>query len=227
MVSLLGWNRIRLVDKEARSRAFRRRRFKLFLNLTDKLISATGTCRILDIGGEPHYWTAVADLLGDRNVHITLLNRTTFPIEGAFIESLSGDARDLPSIADMSFDLIHSNSVIEHVGRWQDMQAMAREIRRIAPSYFVQTPYFWFPIEPHNSTAFFHWLPEPLRVSMLMRRPRWHWGQASDVDTAMMQVQSATLLDQRMFSALFPDATIYHERYLGLTKSLIAVRESR
>jgi hypothetical protein len=126
----------------------------------------------------------------------------------------------------MSFDLVHSNSVIEHVGRWDDMKAMAQEVRRLAPSYFVQTPYFWFPIEPHCSTAFFHWVPEPMRVSMLLRRPRWHWGQAPDVDTAMHLIESAVLIDHRMLNALFPDATIHRERFLGLTKSLIAVRHA-
>jgi hypothetical protein len=63
-----------------------------------------------------------------------------------------------------------------------------------------------------------------MRVSMLMRRPRWHWGQAPDIDTAMRQIQSVMLLDYRMLETLFPDATIHRERFIGLTKSLIAVR---
>jgi hypothetical protein len=114
--------------------------------------------------------------------------------------------------------------VIEHVGSWHDMKAMAQEVRRLAPCYFVQTPYFWFPVEPHNSTLFFHWMPESTRVSLLMRRPRGRWGKAPDVDTAMRQIQSATLLDFRMLATLFPDATIHRERILGLTKSLVAIR---
>lgn len=61
---------------------------------------------------------------------------------------------------------------------------------------------------------------------MLMRRPRWHWGQAPDVDTAMQLIESTVLLDYRMLAALFPDAVIHRERFFGLTKSLIAVRAS-
>jgi hypothetical protein len=61
---------------------------------------------------------------------------------------------------------------------------------------------------------------------MLMRRPRGHWGRAPDIDTAMRQIQSAVLLDNRMLATLFPDATIYRERFLGLAKSLIAVRNA-
>jgi hypothetical protein len=213
------------VAREARGRAFRRRRFELFLRLVDQVLLHRETCRILDIGGEPQYWSNVADMFGKRRWQITLVNQIGYPVEDTRLVSLIGDARDLTSFADMSFDLVHSNSVIEHVGRWHDMQAMAREVRRLAPSYFVQTPYFWFPMEPHCSTAFFHWLPESVRVSMLMRRPRGIWGQAPDVDTAMRQIQTAVLLDYRMLETLFPDAAIHREHFLGLTKSLIAVRD--
>src|ERR1700693_501525 len=102
------------------------------------------------------------------------------------------------------------------------MKRRASEVRRLAPLYFLQTPYFWFPVEPHNRTLFFHWLPEPIRVSMLMRKPRGHWGKAPNVDIAMRQIQSASLLDVRMFGALFPDAIIARERVSWITKSLIA-----
>jgi len=212
--------------REAKSVAFRRRRFQLFLDLIDQVLSSQDRCRILDVGGEPEYWTNVADMLEQRQWHVTLVNLRAYPLaDTTRFASVAGDARDLSSFSDLSFDLVHSNSVIEHVGRWGDMQAMAREVRRLARGYYVQTPYFWFPIEPHNSAAFFHWLPESMRISMLMRRPRGHWGQAPDIDTAMRQIQSAVLLDYRMLATLFPDSTIHRERFLGLTKSLIAVRK--
>jgi hypothetical protein len=212
--------------RAAKGRAFRRRRFELFVRLVDHINAYRGDCHILDVGGEPGYWDQVGDLLSGRRWRVTLVNLTTFSAKGGRLESVAGDARDLRPFCDMSFDVVHSNSVIEHVGRWHDMQAMAREVRRLAPNYFVQTPYFWFPIEPHCTTAFFHWMPESVRVSMLMRRRRGIWGQAPDVDTAMRQIQSNTLLDFRMLSALFPDANIYRERFCGLTKSLIAVRKA-
>jgi hypothetical protein len=217
---------LRQDKKEIRSRTFRRRRFRLFLKLIDRVLLKHHNCRILDVGGEPQYWRAVADILGSRDIHVTLLNKTIYPADNIMFESVAGDARNLSSLADMSFDLVHSNSVVEHVGHWQDMRSMAHEVRRLAPSYFVQTPNFWFPVEQHCSTLFFHWMPEPIRVSMLMRRPRSHWGQAPDIDTAMRQIQSVMLLDYRALAALFPDSKIYRERFLGLTKSLIAMRDA-
>jgi Methyltransferase domain len=205
----------------------RRRRFKMFLRLIDQVLLRQKNCRILDIGGEPWYWQNVSAMLGDRRVYITLLNLTQYHTDDARLGSLVGDARDLGSLEDQRFDLIHSNSVIEHVGQWEDMQAMANEIRRIASGYFVQSPYFWFPFEPHCMRLFFHWLPEPMRVSMQMRHARGHWDRATDIATAIRTIESAVLLDVPMFSALFPDAAIHRERVCGLTKSLIAVRSPK
>ena len=206
------------------SRLFRRRRFAAFLPLVDAVIARTGQCRILDVGGESRYWLAMADLLGDRPVHITMVNPAcSSPPDGRFRYEC-GDARDLSRWPDMSFDVVHSNSVIEHVGTWPDMQDMAREVRRLAPHYFVQTPYFWFPMEPHSSTLFFHWLPEPVRLRLVLRKKRGHWSRAQDVEAGMALVHSAFLLDRAMMEALFPDAEIRCERVGGVTKSLVAVR---
>jgi len=212
-------------ERKARGHAYRRRRFHLFVRLVDGVLARRETCRILDVGGDPDYWTTLADLLGERRYHVTLVNRTAYEVDETRFSSMAGDARDLGAFADMRFDIVHSNSVIEHVGRFGDMQAMAREVRRLAPSYFVQTPYFWFPIEPHCATAFFHWMPEPIQVSMLMRRPRGDWGQAPNIATALRQIRSVALLDRRTLATLFPDAAIRRERILGLTKSLIAIRD--
>jgi len=213
-----------LIDVKYWGQLFRRRRMQLFISLVDQVLTRQAICRILDLGGVPEYWEVMADLLGSRQRHITIVNRSAFTVPSDYFTSIAGDARHLPLLPDMSFDLVHSNSVIEHVGRWNDMKAMAGEVRRLAPGYFLQTPYFWFPIEPHCSTAFFHWMPESIRVTMLMRRHRGAWGKAPDIDTAMSQIQSAILLDVRMMRTLFPDAAIHRERIFGLTKSLIAIR---
>jgi len=137
---------------------------------------------------------------------------------------VDGDACNL-DFDDKTFDLAHSKPVIEHVGRWRDMLAFAHELRRIAPNYYVQTPYFWFPIEPHLLMPFFHWLPQPVRVSINMR-----FAMAAvkrpDVSKCMLQViDGLRLLDQKMLRALLPDAVIYWERFLLLRKSMIAIRE--
>lgn len=50
---------------------------------------------------------------------------------------------------DNEFDAVFSNSVIEHVGDYEAQRQMANEIMRVGKRYFVQTPNFYFPIEPH------------------------------------------------------------------------------
>ena len=78
-----------------------------------------------------------------------------------------GDARNLSDYADGSVDLVHSNSVIEHVGGWADMRAMADEMMRVGRAGWMQTPAWEFPVEPHFRAPFLHWFGDPLRARML------------------------------------------------------------
>jgi hypothetical protein len=114
--------------------------------------------------------------------------------------------------------------VIEHVGLWRDQHRMADEIRRLAPRYFVQTPNFWFPVEPHFRLPLIHWLPEPWRAAIVTRRACGFYPRARNHDEARHILDDARLLDAGAMAALFPDAAIERERFAGFTKSLIAVR---
>ncbi len=203
--------------------AYRLRRLARFLDLVDAVIAERGRARILDIGGTQSYWRALAEAWSGRDVHITLVNLEAEPVTDPRFMSLAGDARTLP-FADNAFDVVHSNSVIEHVGRWRDMVGMANEVRRLAPRYFVQTPNFWFPVEPHFRFPLFHWLPAPVRLGIVRRRACGFFPKAETIDDGMRFVEDASLLDMEQMRRLFPDAAIDRERAFGLTKSLIAVR---
>ncbi len=211
-------------DRRSLSRRFREKRFALVAAIIDRIIAEKGQCRIADFGGTKYYWDIASDFVASRAVEITLINPKEAEKSAGKFRYLNADATDLSSLADMSFDFIHSNSVIEHVGDWSKMAAMAANVRRLAPRYYVQTPNFWFPYEPHFRCLFIHWLPEQLRYRLVRRFALGFADAKATIDAAMLRVQSARLIDEGQMRALFPDASIARENVLGLTKSLIAVR---
>lgn len=206
------------------SRRFRERRFVRVASIIDRIIAEKGRCRIADIGGTKYYWDIAEGFAASRNVEITLINPKEAQASAGKFRYLDGDATDLSALDDMSFDFVHSNSVIEHVGDWPKMAAMAANVRRLAPCYYVQTPNFWFPYEPHFRCLIVHWLPEQVRYRLVKRFALGFAGAQGSVDAAVRRVQSARLLDEGQMRALFPDAVIAREKVLGLTKSVIAVR---
>lgn len=205
---------------------FRARRLRYFLSMIDAVFDRQGHCTVLDLGGRRDYWSPdLEPFLRERRCRITLSNIEVCDPEdcGGIFEYKVEDACYL-GYGDRQFNLIHSNSMIEHVGDWDRMARCAENIRRISEGYYIQTPCFWFPIEPHFFVLFFSVLPRPWQVKILMSRACGFYDRAQTVTEAMTALQSCQLLDRSMVAELFPDAAIQHERVAGLTKSLIAVR---
>src|SRR5215813_1569119 len=175
--------------------AFRKRRLAMFLSVVDEIVKERGRCRVLDLGGVGSYWLGLEDLWRDRPMHMTLVNLAAVDAPDGRFTSMAGDARSLPQFANRAFDIVHSNSVIEHVGSMADKRRMAAEIRRLAPRYFVQTPNYWFPVEPHFRMAAIHWLPRGLQRALVMSGPRGFYPQASNVAEADAILADASLLD--------------------------------
>jgi len=199
------------------------------LKLIAKVSARKGSVSILDVGGRETYWSVLPPgFLEEHGVKITILNLPC-ELEGendAIFTYAVGDACKLGEYADNSFDIVHSNSVIEHVGNWEKVKSFAREVSRVAPILFIQTPYFWFPIEPHFIKFGHHWLPKPFRKSMWMRFKMGERGRAKNIDEAMTQLDDEPyLLDMKMYRFLFPDCLILKERFLLFTKSMVAFRE--
>lgn len=206
----------------------RARRSAPLIDLIRKVYREKGAVRIIDMGGTERYWTAVPqDVLTECGVSITVANLPGVekePDHGGF-RFVSADCCDLSMFSDDAFDIAHSNSVIEHVGDWNRMCEFAEETVRLAPHFYVQTPNYWFPVEPHCMTPFFHWIPKPLRVRLVMRFQLGHYPRAETVSQAVSIVEDARLLDRRMMQALFAGAEIRTERFMLFTKSLSAVKQ--
>jgi len=204
---------------------FRRARMKHVERLILATFAERGACRIVDLGGRPEYWSLIdRGMLEACRVHITTVNcEPQTPTDDPMFDQQVGDACNMAA-ADNAFDIAHSNSVLEHVGDWGQMERFAAETRRLAPRYYVQTPYFWFPVEPHLSAPFVHWMPEPWRARWLLRRGHGFVDRIEGMAASMRAVQDARLLDKTMMRHLFPDAHHEDERVAGLTKSLMAIR---
>jgi SAM-dependent methyltransferase len=195
----------------------RGRRHARFLELLREL---PGPLRILDVGGTPSFWRAQGGT--PAGARVTILNRSSLAPDQDY-ECVVGDACDMRGIAAGAFDVVFSNSVIEHVGDFRGQAAMAAEVRRVGRRYYVQTPYRHFPIEPHFVFPCFQYLPLGLRAWLAHRFALgWHPRYRS-LEAARQAAASVRLLDLPTLARLFPDARIERERVLGLTKSLVAV----
>ena len=175
----------------------RARRHELFLRTT----GVTPASRIVDVGCGPLGLRALGPELDVTGVD--LAPRPAYP--GPFVQA---DATERLPFADGAFDLAYSNSVIEHLPP-ERRAAFAREIRRVARGWWVQTPALSFPIEPHSLLPAAHWLPAAAR------RRYWRLGVAGTDDVH--------LLRRRELEALF-GPRVLPERVGPLTKSWIAVR---
>ncbi len=204
-------------DPNSLASRLRAKRNEQFRSLLDSL---PRPLKILDVGGRQTVWETIR-LVDHPDVHITILNLEQEECRYRNVHSVAGDARDMRGFHDFQFDIVYSNSVIEHVGAIDQMVRMASEVRRVGRRYFVQTPYRYFPIEPHFVFPMFQFLPLSIRTLMVQNFNLGWIAKQPDRKQAADEVRSINLLSRRELQSLFPDGRMMEERLLGLTKSLI------
>jgi SAM-dependent methyltransferase len=133
---------------------------------------------------------------------VDLAERPDYP--GPFVRADA--AAGLP-FANGQFDLVYCSSVIEHVPPPR-RAPFAAEIRRVGRGWFVQTPAYSFPLEPHALLPFAHWLPVSLR------RRYWRLGAAGEWE-------EISLLRRGEMEDLFGPAL--PERFGPMAKSWVCV----
>jgi hypothetical protein len=206
------------IDPDSYAARMRRKRFALFRTL---LQGIPRPLEILDIGGTQEFWE-IMDFTDVPGISVTLVNLQRPDTWYENFSGLAGNATDLSELADNQFDVVFSNSVIEHVGSYQQQRLMAQEVRRVGERYFVQTPNYYFPIEPHFLLPGFQWLPRSVRVLLVSHFSLGWMQRMPDPVQARELVESTRLLRKQELLTLFPGAEIYEERMLGLTKSFVA-----
>lgn len=175
---------------------------------------------VLDLGGTPQFWSGFPV----RPAHVTLVNLMPVASPADWITTVTGDACSLTGlIATSTFDLVVSNSVIEHVGGHVQRQRFAEVVARSADRHWIQTPYRYFPIEPHWLFPCMQFLPLRARAAITQ-----HWplspGRATNLRDAVANAASVELLSITEMRSYFPESTLWYERFGLLVKSLTAIR---
>lgn len=180
---------------------------------------------LLDVGGLPGTWTARPQILKRidcLNLHAGAWNSDSHPDHR--ITTIVGDGCAL-NFENDSYDIVFSNSVIEHVGDWEHQKAFAKEAMRVGKKLWIQTPSFWCPLEPHFLAPFVHWLPVQIRRRVLRWFTPWGWLSKPTQNKIDQTIAFTQLLSKKQFMALFPDCHIITERLFGIfPKSYIAYR---
>lgn len=228
-----GWRsrvRSRLVDSPTSLGASARaRRWELFTDLFPDV----GRMRVVDLGGTVEAWRRAP--VRPRQVVVVNLYEPGDSADPRLVP-VTGDAcRARAALAeagiggaaagslDGAFDLVFSNSLLEHVGGFAPRRALAREVRALAPRHWVQTPYRYFPVEPHWLFPGMQFLPVAARARVARSWPLVHTLPDS-LEEAVDDVLRTELIGVAELRSHFPESRVVRERMGGLTKSIVAVR---
>lgn len=202
----------------------RRKRFAALEKRIEDLARDTNPFKILDIGGDIAYWKNIG--WQNKKSQIYLLNLYPNSIDekdSAHFHSLVGNALEMP-FRKGEFNLIFSNSVIEHVGTYENQQKFADAVKQLSDKYIIQTPSLWFPLEPHSLIPFFQFIPHRLRALLIMIFPINYFPKKATYAEALTVSYSTLMFTKKRFRKLFPEAEIHVERLFGIPKSYTAVR---
>ncbi len=143
--------------------------FNLFLNNTNYSINKS----IIDIGTTPSMDKEQNIFLENiiDNSNVTLLSNQDCSILQKKYKNIKnvliGDGRNT-KIKDNSFDIVHSNATIEHVGSFENQISFVKEMLRISKeSVFIQTPNRFYPIDFHTILPLIHCLPKRIHRKIL------------------------------------------------------------
>lgn len=198
----------------------RKKRFNFFLNQFKRLKKPL---KILDIGGTQNFWEAM-NFINQTGIEIYLLNLEHQKTDYKNFFSLKGDATNLEEFENNSFDLVFSNSVIEHLYTFNNQVKMAKEVLRVGRNYFIQVPNYWFPIEPHFVFPCFQYLPKILRFKLITTFALGHYDKFNDEKLAKDKIEEINLLTIKQMMRIFPGCKIYLDKIFFLNKSIVAFK---
>ncbi len=201
-------------DKESLGNYFRTKRFDFFLH---RIKPMNKPISILDLGGKVNFWEN-RGLTGNNNFKITVLNIQSEISDYSNIKTINGNVLKLKDFKENSFDIVFSNSVIEHLYNFENQKKMAHEVLRIGKNHIIQTPNKYFFIEPHYMIPFFQFLPKKIQFKILTKT-RFSRLKKWDEQFARDYTEEIRLMTQKELKEIFPKSNIFYEKFLGMTKS--------
>jgi len=202
------------------SSRFRVKRFKTFLDFLKK--TKMESPKIIDIGGTCNYWELM-NMHFHKNFKPIVVNFSKDCLKHDNCTGIRGDGKSLSFLKDNTFDIAYSNSMIEHLSSLKEQSEMARNINRIAENYFLQTPAFVFPLEPHFLFPFFHWLPKNIRIWLVFHFNLGWFERCKNQIEAENLVDSIRIMKKKELKLIFVNAKIITERFFLIPKSYIVM----
>ena len=219
-------NLISVLRKHTASK--RRRLFKRFIDQFPKPV------RVIDIGGTENFWLRLG-VREEDGLDITLLNnhhidktQETAPIRSGFITDRRADARFLTEADLQEYDLVFSNSTIEHFATQDEQKALCDIIDRSGLPYFIQVPNknaLVDPHFPHPLVPFFARYPKTLQARLLTVGRFGSGSRSPNMGEALARLKYYTPIDRNWFRSLFPNGTLTVEWQALVPMSLVMTRE--
>jgi hypothetical protein len=189
--------------------------------------------RILDLGGTVRFWEAW-DIGSQQDVVVTLINNHAVdPTNRGVVSSckniidVNADVTAITVDYMRRFDLVFSNSVIEHLPSAAEQVAVAGTISASGRAYFIQTPNKYAPIDPHFPrpyVPFFAAYPRHLQARLLTWTDLGSGWRSPNMEMSLTRMASYLPLSVADVRALFPDAEIVMEPPMGVPMSILAYR---
>jgi hypothetical protein len=211
----------------------REQRLKLF---NEFMAGIQGPVRLVDLGGTVRFWETWG-LAGQPLLDVTVVNNHPIdknhandPITLPNIHRMNADVLTFSAADFAKFDVIFSNSLIEHLPGRHLQQQLAQAIVDSGRPYFLQTPNKTSPIDPHFPrpyVPFFAAYPRALQARLLSWAALGSGSAAPSYDAALARLANYFPLTRRDVRGLFPTARIVVERPMGVPMSIIAMSAAR
>jgi hypothetical protein len=125
------------------------------------------------------------------------------------VRALIFDGCRLP-FSDQTFDIVYSNAVLEHLPSREAQRHFANEVRRVGRTWFISTPNYWYPIEPHYHLPFIQFFPT-------------NWQHRLARAVGKQPYPRLCLLSASRMKELFPGSRILTCRVTFYPETLVAV----